>query len=174
MSMQNALEDIAEKAQRRDADAKIEITLRMLLTENFERAAAYNNILILACYAAFFGIWQLTRPLFDRDLAMTGALLMVISAAFFVFHEVWKMLFNMWSVRTMHEIILGKQHRTYDEISAALDDYGRGLAASGGLLVKAWVVFFTISALTGVGALTVMVYLFISSFFIPASPPIPA
>jgi small-conductance mechanosensitive channel len=86
-----ALQEAARREQLRLTEAAIETQIRVL-SAAFDKSTAYTNLLILAAYAGFFGLWQMTKDDLAKPLAMWAALLMLTSVVTFVFFEVVKMV----------------------------------------------------------------------------------
>jgi len=63
---------------------------KKFMSEMYEKAIGYTNIMILAGYAGFFGLWNATKEHISKQQMMWAALLMLISLAIFVFFEIWK------------------------------------------------------------------------------------
>jgi hypothetical protein len=77
-----------QEAARQAREAMIEV-----LTVSFDKAVAYVNVIILAGYAGSFTSWAYTRDQLSPNATILVALLLGVSLAFFVFFEVFKMLF---------------------------------------------------------------------------------
>jgi hypothetical protein len=60
----------------------------------YEKARTYTNLVIVAGYAGFFGLWSLTREYLAPRSALIAAALMGISIAGFVFFEIAQMIFT--------------------------------------------------------------------------------
>src|SRR5688572_20847673 len=94
LSMERPSSDVIRAAAAKEdaaAGEKIIETQIKIITASYDKAAAYTNLIVVAGYAAFFGLWTLTKPYLPRELALWAALLMLLSAATFVVFEVYKM-----------------------------------------------------------------------------------
>lgn len=63
-----------------------------LLSSTFGQAQAYTNVVLVAGYAGFFGIWSFVRDDLSRGTMFISALLITISLGFFVLWEVAGMI----------------------------------------------------------------------------------
>jgi hypothetical protein len=90
-AIKKALQEAQAREQQRMAAAVIESQVKVL-SATFDKSAAYTNLIVLAAYAGFFGLWQLTKDYLPKNLGLWSALLMLISVAVFVIFEVVKMV----------------------------------------------------------------------------------
>lgn len=74
----------------------------------FDRAVAFNNIVIFAGYAGAFTIWNFTREHMSKYAEVSIALLLTVSVATYVFFEVFKMLSTTRSVLRQTELMKRK------------------------------------------------------------------
>jgi len=90
--------------QQKAADALIDAQTK-LLSAAYDKAIAYTNLIVIAGYAAFFGLWQITRDYLPQSHALWAALLIAISAAVFVLFEVTKMYVSSRTLLALNRII---------------------------------------------------------------------
>ncbi|EJC6960356.1 hypothetical protein MX910_004386 [Vibrio vulnificus] len=75
------------------ANALVEAQIK-ILTASYDKMAAYTNLVVVAGYATFFGLWNLTKDILSPDQKLWSALLIAISASVFVIFEVTKNYFH--------------------------------------------------------------------------------
>lgn len=86
----------AQAAQREAVRKQLELDQKNLeshktfVESTFERADQFFRAVQVAGYAAFFGLWALTKDFIDREWAALAALVMLFSASVFVMWEVAK------------------------------------------------------------------------------------
>lgn len=103
-NMQRIVEEAAKQNDRELADRLVDAQTR-ILTSAYSSAMAYTNLIILAAYAGFFGLWKLSEPYISGDLARTSALCMTLSVTVFVLFEVWKMYYSSRNLLQLNRII---------------------------------------------------------------------
>lgn len=59
-----------------------------ILTASYDKQKAYTNLIIIAGYAGFFGLWQITKLYLSINQAIWAALFMLASVTIFVIWEV--------------------------------------------------------------------------------------
>ncbi len=85
-----------EYAERKLQEQKKEIldSQIKLASAIYDKSMAYTNLIIMAGYAGFFGLWSVTKDDLTSKQVLWSALFMVISLSSFIFFEVAKMIFN--------------------------------------------------------------------------------
>lgn len=161
-NMKNIIEQAAANASKKAAEEMVEVQTR-IIAESFERASAYNNILILACYASFFGLWQLTKGMVDTKLSLWAALLMAVSAGTFVIFEVTKTFYTSRALNKLNKMMLGPHAGNPTALLNAMNDYNAKAKTVGLALIPFWYFSFATSVLTGVGALGILLWTFVAS-----------
>ncbi|HMJ50395.1 MAG TPA: hypothetical protein VK440_07510 [Burkholderiales bacterium] len=63
-----------------------------IVSAMYDKAVAYTNVIVIAGYAGFFGLWALTKQYLTSTQARLAALFMLASICAFVFFEVYKMV----------------------------------------------------------------------------------
>lgn len=63
---------------------------RKFVESNFDKADQYLRTIQLGGYAIFFAVWGITREWLTPFWGSLAAILMIISAAIFIFWEIWK------------------------------------------------------------------------------------
>ena len=77
--------------ERQQVSKDIVDTQIRILSVLYDKSIAYTNLIIIAGYASFFGMWAFTRGYLSPQQALWSALIMSISIVTFVFFEVIKM-----------------------------------------------------------------------------------
>lgn len=154
--MKEVVEQLARDAPRKQAEELIEFHMR--ITANaFERASAYNSVLILACYASFFGLWQITKEFLDPKWGIAAAVLMAISAASFVIFEVAKTFYTSRQILTLQKTMFGPHKNDPTKLLEEFTKYDAKARVVNIVLVPFWYVSFSVSVLTGLTALIILV-----------------
>lgn len=102
--IQKIVGELAKRAAEEDAEKELERYIK-ILTAAYSNAKAYNNIIIIAGYAAFFTMWSFTKSLLTEHATLWAALLMTISATTFVVFEVVKMEITSRSIIRMYTAV---------------------------------------------------------------------
>jgi len=89
------IDDSQRKEQERIADEIVETQIK-IFSALYEKASAYTQLIIVAGYASYFGIWALVKEYINSRSAIWSALLMSLSVTIFVFFEVAKMTLTGW------------------------------------------------------------------------------
>jgi len=159
--LQEALRRAAEKEQKELGERIIEVQIKVISTL-YDKSIAYTNIIVVAGYAAFFALWSLTRPYLSRSHALWAALFMLVSAATFVFFEVYKMILTTWSLSTRYTTFSDRvKGRPANEVLAELeklDSEGRKKALR---LLPIWKVCLFITVATALAAVGTLTYSFV-------------
>jgi hypothetical protein len=68
-TLQDVIRQTEEKQQKDVAEKIIEAQIK-IITASYDRAVAYTNVIVVAGYAAFFGLWTLTKPYLCKTQAL--------------------------------------------------------------------------------------------------------
>lgn len=147
----------AAERQQVELGEKIIETQIKILTASYDKGMAYINVIVIAGYAAFFGLWSLTKSYLTKDSAMWAALLMLVSAATFVFFQVYQMVFIAQSLHSKYlnldQKLVGKPAQTILAELKALEESGKKSAL---LLLSIWRVQLLIAVITALLAFAVL------------------
>jgi hypothetical protein len=159
--LQEIIRQTAEKQQVEVGEKIVETQIK-ILTTSYDKAAAYNNVVIIAGYAAYFGLWSLTKTYITRDQAMWSALLMGSSMATFVFFQVFQMMFVSHSLHkkylTFSEKIRGKPA---PEVLAELKKLEEGGKRATLRFLPIWRIHLLVAVSTGLLGFLVLGYAFV-------------
>ena len=135
-----------------------------VVTATFNNAAAYTNLIMLAGYAGFFGLWQLTAEYLSKNQKLWSALLILISLLLFVIFEVVKMVVITHGVRKKAEVLnspntAGSPERTL----VALQALEKALDRSTKPFMLYWAITTGLCVATGLGGVAILSSAFICS-----------
>jgi hypothetical protein len=160
-TLQDVIRQATEKQQKEVGEKIIETQIK-IITASYDKAVAYTNVIVVAGYAAFFGLWTLTKPHLSKPQALWAALFMCVSAATFVFFEVYKMAFTAQSLHskylTLSERLKGN---TAQEVLAELqklEDEGKKAALR---FLPVWRICLLISVVTGLVGVGILAFAFV-------------
>jgi len=160
--MAKALQEMHAREQRRLAEAEIETKIKVL-SAIYDKASAYTNLMIVAAYAGFFGLWQLAKDTLPKDLARWSALLMLISVVIFVAVEVIKMVMVQHSVFSQASTLNTPEVRQSPEaLNKAFAKIGAAHEQVNFYFRKLWVVALILTILSGMSAASILGYAFVA------------
>ena len=151
-----------KQEQQRQAEAAIETQIK-ILSATFDKSVAYTNLIVLAAYAGFFGLWQLTKEFVTKEVAFLSALLMLVSVAAFVAFEVVKMVYiNHNMMEKAKALKLPAVRQTPHALARALQEIGEVNERVGVHLMRYWAVTLIVTIASGMAAASVLGYAFVS------------
>ena len=157
-----ALEEAAKREQQRLAEAAIETQIKVL-SATYDKSAAYTNLIILAAYAGFFGLWQLTKDYLSKPMALWSALLMLISVVMFVFVEVVKMVLIQHNFMQKAKVLkLPEVKQNPDALAKAYAELGTVHERVLFHFMRFWVAALLVIIVSGMSAASILGYAFIS------------
>jgi hypothetical protein len=160
-TLQDVIRQAAEKQQIELGEKIIETQIK-ILTVSYDKGMAYVNVIVIAGYAAFFGLWTLTKAHLAKDAAIWAALLMLISAATFVFFQVYQMVFIAQSLhskyKNLDEKLTGKPAQTVLAELKQLEELGKRSAL---LLLSVWRIQLLVAVITALLAFGVLGYAYV-------------
>lgn len=172
-NMQEAIKKIAEQQQRMAFDArqrqqqaaaeKMVETLVKILSSSYDKAIAYNNVVIVAGYATFFALWGATKPALTQWVSITSALLMVSSATVFVLFELFKMVQSSRTFLRLHSIAGDDNARKDPEVfQSKVKAFEASQRMDSLSFLRVWVVVLGFTVSTAVVAIAFLVYNYVS------------
>ena len=96
--LQACVRDMAKREQARTAEDVVG-TQGKTITATFDKSAAYKYIMIVAWYAGYFGLWQLTKDMLSRQQALWPAQTVLVSLVSFILFEVAQMIMITRSIQ---------------------------------------------------------------------------
>jgi hypothetical protein len=153
-----------ENAERKLQEQKKEIldSQIKLASALYDKSIAYTNLVIMAGYAGFFGLWSVTKDNLTPKQVLWSALFMIISLSIFVFFEVGKMIFNscfMLSRNCALKKLPAAQN--VDEIRNILNEHDKTTKSRGVKFTYFWVFALIIIIPTALIGVSILMYSFI-------------
>jgi hypothetical protein len=137
-----------------------------ILSAAYEKAMAYTNLIIVAGYASFFALWQLTKDHLNRNQVLWSALLMLFSITLFVVFEIYKAYYSSRTLLYFGKILSDPENqsslaRLVSEIEKYnLDDRKRYVRFG-----RTWHIVFIVTVFSGLSAAVILVYALVRSLF---------
>lgn len=156
------LRQSAEANAKRQAAEAIETQVKVL-SALFDKSAAYTNLMILAGYAGYFGLWQLTKEFLTKQYALWSALLILCSLVTFVFFEVVKMLIIHHNISAKARILKSPEvQRSPMALQKAFVDIGAVHERVGLHFIRFWLVCLVVIISTAMAGTGILAYSFVS------------
>lgn len=166
----NNTNDVMQAALKHENDrmaSEILDTQIKIVTAAYNQSVAYTNLILLAGYAGFFGIWQLTKEHLTQGQTLWSALLILVSLLFFVLFEIVKMiLITKLTIRKAKLLKSSEVTSSPSSTLKALKEVESSFERSAGPFMVYWVVSIAISLTTALVAAAILVYAFISGLSI--------
>ncbi len=152
------LELLTQQQREKDAEELVETQIKVL-SATFDKAIQYTNLVVVAGYGGFFGLWALTKQYLIATEARSAALWMLASGTMFVGFEIFKMvgtglMFMKWAKRFQDP----KVKVDSKEIDKKLIEQRKEFDRWNTSLIRAWwiqMVGAVVTALIGLGVLYV-------------------
>lgn len=132
------------------------------VSASHDKHVAYTQLVVTAGYAAFFGLWTITKDNLDLFSQGISALFLAISALSFVFFEVIKMLFIALEVNFSSKVLLkAKAEETLERKVEGVEKITPYENCLNLWFSRIWFVTFCISVFFGVLAVGILFYGFV-------------
>lgn len=156
------LEEFRRKEAEREAQKLIDIQTQ-IISASFDKAAAYSNLVIVAGYGGFFGLWSLTKTELVPIMAMLASIFILISGATFVIYEVYKMfttanMMYKWSTILQNPGAKSNPHT----LQAKLVEFQKTSQRFNTTFIKVWYVVIGISVGSGFLAVVILLIAFLA------------
>jgi hypothetical protein len=172
MNMEEAIKKISEQQQRialethqrqqQAAAEKMVETLVKILSSSYDKAIAYNNVVIVAGYATFFALWGATKPALTHWISITSALLMVSSATVFVLFELFKMVQSSRTFLRLQSIASDDNARKDPEVfQSKVKEFEASQRTDSLRFLRVWVAVLGFTVSTAVVDIALLVYNYI-------------
>jgi len=153
-----------ENAERKLQEQKKEIldSQMKLASAIYDKTMAYTNLIIMAGYAGFFGLWSITKDNLTPKQVLWSALFLLISGSSFVFFETVKMIVNasfMLSRNSALKRIPGKQN--LNEIINIFNEHDKTTESRHVKFICFWVIALMIIIPTALIGVSILMYSFI-------------
>lgn len=131
-----------------------------LIAHAFGQAQAYTNVVLLAGYAGFFGIWSFLKPELSKSQLFWSALLVSLSLAAFILWEVYQSFYRSRSILSLARTV--EDPARFSELveQYRLDEFDRVIT-----LRRVWVVAFSFCVVTGFGGVCVLLWAFVQTLW---------
>ena len=127
-----------------------------------DKHVAYTQLVVTAGYAAFFGLWAITKDNLDLFTQGVSALCLAISALSFVFFEVIKMSFIALKINFSSKVLLkAKIEETLESKIEGIEKITPYENCLNLWFSRIWFVTFCISVLFGILAIGILAYGFV-------------
>ncbi len=152
------LQLLTQQQREKDANELVETQIKVI-SASFDKAVQYTNLVIVAGYGGFFGLWALSRDYLTPTSGRSAALWMLASGTIFVAFEVFKMIgTGLMLIKWAKKFDDPKLKGDLKEIKRKLSEQDKAFARWNTSLISAWwfqLVGAVISALVGVSVLYV-------------------
>lgn len=139
-----------------NADREQFDTHRAFIESSYEKVEQYFRTIQLAGYAAFFGLWNLSKDYLSEKYALYSLLLMIVSALVFMFWEVFKSSIIILEIKGHAKI---GSNSVEEFIKSRVKIRGKGSAIS--IVTRYRVVPWFISILSATASIVILITLFV-------------
>ncbi|MCA1798047.1 MAG: hypothetical protein LC632_00970 [Xanthomonadaceae bacterium] len=162
MSDLRPIVDWMQATHDKEAAERIVASQWRYLASYFEKSVAYANVLVIAGYASYFGLWTLARTHIDTGPATASALLMAISVVLYLSFQVFS-LFRMSQSVIDHQAALKTRLRgkSPQEMVKELEEIEDEAAESTLKLMPWWRRFVLSAIVAGLAAFGILGYEFV-------------
>ena len=158
-----------EAIQQENAERKLQEQKKEMLDSQiklasaiYDKAMTYTNLIIMAGYAGFFGLWSITKDNLTPKQVLWSALFLLISLSSFVFFETVKMIVNacfMLSRNSALKRLPGTQN--VDEIINILKEHDKTTESRHVKFTYFWIIALIIIIPTALIGVSILMYSFI-------------
>ena len=129
-----------------------------VITNSYEHAKQYSNIIILGGYAGLFAIWNFTKDtISDRQVWSVG-LLVLISLLIYIIFELYGSWLRTTQVNNqMKELLIAEQLNKFPE------EYGKSELSRVSKFMSVWPYFFFGAVAFALSAAFILIYSFIAA-----------
>jgi hypothetical protein len=128
----------------------------------YDKSITYTNLIIMAGYAGFFGLWSYTKNLLTTKQVFWSALFLIISLSVFVFFEVGKMIFNSCFMLSRNSAINRMSGaKTIEGIISLLKEHDETTNLRKVKFIVFWIVANIVIIPTAILGMSILMYSFI-------------
>jgi hypothetical protein len=125
----------------------------------FDKASTYTKVIIGLGYGAFFTAWSGTKSHLSPRLLLWSALLVTTSLVFFLAFEICQtLIISYLGIRFTQAVSESKQ-----DVLRELETFSSLSRSLTRPLLKAWIIVFPVSALSGLAGAAVLIAAFVHS-----------
>ena len=121
-TIEQFVSDAQKKEQQEAVDRIVDQQIK-IFAALYDKAITYTQLIVVAGYASFFGIWSFVKEYVSSKCVLWSAVFMSISVIIFVFFEVCKMVYNSWFLLKRDTTL--KNIQTMNEPQKVLDALGQ-------------------------------------------------
>lgn len=148
---QTDLQPVSDE-ERRQIELIVDSQIR-IITGAYNQASAYTNLIIIAGYAGFFALWQMTKDYLGRKQTLFSALLMLFSVLIFMLFEVYKAHYSSRVLRDYQNAVQNREETTtLPELVEKMKGFEQVEQRAALRFVTLWHATFWATTITGVGA----------------------
>ncbi|MEW8524948.1 MAG: hypothetical protein AB2552_18045 [Candidatus Thiodiazotropha endolucinida] len=167
MTMEEIVSRLAQEEDKRSAKRIVDAQIN-IISAAYDKAIAYTNLITIAGYASFFGLWQITQDKMSDSYSVWAALLLAVSASLFVLFEVTKTYFHSKNVLKLNEIISNPEiSNSATALQAAFDEHNKKLNQQTVYWGYWWHFTWVITVSTGVTAIVLLLWSFVTHLIKP-------
>lgn len=133
---------------------------KQLLAHLYQRSSAYTQLIIVAGYASFFTVWQLTKSYLSKPVVMFTGICILLSVSVFVLYEVWKMISNALLLRSLSILLEKNEVPEVDRLSILKRTYTEFSLRDS----RVWLCSLIPTLLFGLLPLPILLYQFVTHF----------
>jgi len=165
MNMEPDKDCLANSPDRKIAEEIVEANIK-IISASYDKMIAYTNLIIIAGYASFFGLWQITKDKLGNSQSIWAALLIAISISVFVLFEVTKTFFNSRCLLKHNKIITNpKIASSAEALKSAFDQHNQTINRQVVSWGYWWTISWIITVITGIAAIGFLLWSFIQYLF---------
>lgn len=164
-TLNKVIQHLSEEQQKRVAKEIIDSQIN-IIGALYDKAVTYTNLIAVAGYASFFGLWSLTKEHLNKEQILWAAVFISFSVVSFVFFEIVRMIITSFSLMKQEASI--SDHTLVNDpnkLLASLQRYDLDNKRINNKFIKFWLVTLVISILTALVAIGIMFYAFISGLY---------
>jgi hypothetical protein len=118
--MTKASEKYFNEKSKEDAKAFMDMYYK-LLTAMYDKEISYTNLIIVAGYGVFFGLWQIVKDHIEPKSVLWAIILMSISASLFTIFEIIKGALTSISYNRIQKVFTETNNPKIEEIQESIN-----------------------------------------------------
>lgn len=145
-----------EELERRQVEHAVS-TMLTIVSDSYDKMTAYTNLLMVAGYAGFFALWQMSKDFLTKTETLSAALLTLISLGVFVIFEIYRALEQMRLMRGYSKAVTDdKITISAASLQAMMDDYKAKAKRTSSRLSTMWLLVFILTTVFGLAGAAVL------------------
>jgi hypothetical protein len=156
---------LSEEEEKRQIDLIVDTQVR-IITSAYDKANAYTNLIIIAGYAGFFALWQMTKDYLGRKQALLSALFILVSLIVFIVFEIYKAHFTSRVLRRYQQAVVNPENKnSLVTLVETMNSFERSEMQSALHFVTFWNFTFWVTTITGLAAGIILGAAFVHRLF---------